>query len=109
MNDDFTAAHDDPIKDGLRKAISADDERPSLPFEHGGTLLASLGFALCGLKSTGRSSTLLHGMIAGALLWRSLSGRDGLRRWVDAPANPPAALPATTDAVSQSPSGGGPL
>lgn len=111
MNDDLTSGngHTHAVADGLRMAISRDDAREGLPFEHTGTLLASLGFAVCGLRSHGRSWTLLHGMIAGALLWRSLSGRDGVRRWVDAPRARPAEPSASADASAQTPQPGGPF
>ncbi len=108
MNDDLTSAEGSAMKEGLRVAIAHDDERASLPFEHGGTLLASLGFAVCGLRARGRAWTLLHGVVAGALLWRSLSGRDGLRRWADAPRARSVEQPYR-DTVPEGPPPGGPL
>ena len=110
MNDDLISANEPvhAVQDSLRMAISRDDARAGLPFEHTGTLLASLGFAVCGLRSRGRSWTLLHGVIAGALLWRSLSGRDGVRQWVDAPGARPAEQPLSEDASPPGPVAGGP-
>lgn len=77
------------LRQQLREAIAYDDARESAPHEHLATLLGAGAFMLCALRAPGRMGAVLHAMVAGALLVRAASGRDGLRSWADAnPARP---------------------
>lgn len=77
------------IRETVREMIDYDDARASAPQEHAITTLASVGFAWCALRAPSRATAVLHAMVAGALLYRAASGRDGVRRWVGAPAARP--------------------
>ncbi|CAN7757508.1 hypothetical protein LJR039_006984 [Pseudorhodoferax sp. LjRoot39] len=80
------------LKQQVRDIIDYDDARESAPQEHAATLLGAGAFALCALRAQSRLGAVLHAMLAGALLFRAASGRDGLRRWAGAaPARPAAA------------------
>ena len=77
------------LREQVREVIDYDDARPSAPHEHGVTLLAALGFALCAVRVPGRTAAVCHAMLSGALLYRAASGRDGVRQWAGArPARP---------------------
>lgn len=77
------------LQQQVRELIDYDDARDSAPQEHAATLLGAGGFALCALRAQTRLGAVLHAMVAGALLFRAASGRDGLRRWAGAqPARP---------------------
>lgn len=79
------------LKQQVRDIIDYDDARDSAPQEHAATLLGAGAFALCALRAQSRLGAVLHAMLAGALLFRAASGRDGLRRWAGAPSARPAA------------------
>jgi hypothetical protein len=81
------------LKQKVRDMIDYDDARDSAPQEHAATLLGAGAFALCALRAQSRVAAVLHAMLAGALLFRAGSGRDGLRRWTGASSARPA-LPA---------------
>lgn len=72
------------LRQQVREAIAYDDARDSAPHEHTATLLGAGAFALCALRTPSRVGAVLHAMVAGALLLRAASGRDGLRRWAGA-------------------------
>lgn len=106
MPDSFDSACARPaatLQQQLREIIDYDDARDSAPHEHAATLLAAGAFALCAVRAPTRLATVLHAMVAGALLLRAASGRDGLRRWAGAPPARPARAalrrdgPTTTD------------
>ncbi|WP_200930551.1 hypothetical protein [Pseudorhodoferax sp. Leaf274] len=78
------------LKQQVRALIAYDDARDSAPQEHAATLLGAGAFALCALRAPTRLGAVLHAMVAGALLLRAASGRDGLRRWAGAPPARPA-------------------
>ncbi|RCW76694.1 hypothetical protein [Pseudorhodoferax soli] len=88
------------LKQHVRDIIDYDDARESAPQEHAATLLGAGAFALCALRAQTRVGAVLHAMVAGALLFRAASGRDGLRRWAGAPSARPAE-PAHRDAAAQ--------
>lgn len=79
------------LKQQVRDIIDYDDARDSAPQEHAATLLGAGAFALCALRAQSRLGAVLHAMLAGALLFRAASGRDGLRRWAGASSARPAA------------------
>ncbi|MGC3986738.1 MAG: hypothetical protein QM777_19505 [Pseudorhodoferax sp.] len=86
----------------VRDIIDYDDARESAPQEHAATLLGAGAFALCALRAQSRLGAVLHAMLAGALLFRAASGRDGLRRWAGAePARPAAPAPRAPGAQAQ--------
>ena len=72
------------VKDQLRHAIQYDDTRASVPYEHCGTLAAGVALVVGALLTPRRELAVVQGAAAGFLLYRSLSGRDGLRLWVGA-------------------------
>jgi hypothetical protein len=78
------------LKQQVRDIIDYDDARDSAPQEHAATLLGAGAFALCALRAQSRLGAVLHAMLAGALLFRAASGRDGLRRWAGAASARPA-------------------
>lgn len=78
------------LREQVRDLIDYDDARESAPHEHTATLLGAGAFLLCALRAPGRMTAVVHAVVAGALLMRAASGRDGLRRWAGArPARPP--------------------
>nr|WP_145544697.1 hypothetical protein [Variovorax boronicumulans] len=94
MQDSFdgSAGQAPGLKQQVRELIDYDDARNSAPQEHAATLLGAGAFALCALRAQSRLGAVLHAMLAGALLFRAASGRDGLRRWAGAaPARPETA------------------
>jgi len=72
------------FKREIRNFIEHDDERESAPHEHTLTFLGAIGLAVCALNAPTRGKAVCHGMLAGVLLLRAVSGRDGIRRWVGA-------------------------
>ncbi len=78
------------IKGTLRRAINLDDERASLPYEHGATVAAGLALAVCALLLARRPLPVVQAIAAGALLYRAASGRDGVRKWAGARGSRPA-------------------
>ena len=78
------------IKGTVRRAITRDDERASLPYEHGVTVAAGLGLAVCALLAARRPLPVVQAILAGALLYRAASGRDGVRKWAGARGSRPA-------------------
>lgn len=90
------------LRQQVRDIIDYDDARASAPNEHAATLLGAGAFALCALRAQTRVGVVLHAMVAGALLFRAASGRDGLRRWAGAaPARPGQAVPRPAFAAAQ--------
>ena len=81
MQDSFdrSAGQAPGLKQQVRELIDYDDARDSAPQEHAATLLGAGAFALCALRAQSRLGAVLHAMLAGALLFRAASGRDGLR------------------------------
>ncbi len=73
------------MRETVRDAIAYDDARDSAPFEHEATLLAGLGLVACALFTGSRGRAVLHAVVGGVLLARSVSGRDGLRKWAREP------------------------
>lgn len=76
----------DSIKGALNELIAYDDARDSAPFEHVFAATAGLGLLACALTAPSRGRAVFHAAMAGALLFRAASGRDGLRRWAEEPA-----------------------
>lgn len=81
------------LRSHLRELVRYDDARDSAPYEHTGTLLVSGALVMCALRAPSRVGSLLHALVAGALIFRAASGRDGLRRW----AGPPSARSASAE------------
>ncbi len=78
------------LRETVRDVIAYDDARESAPFEHEFTLLAGLGLIACAFITPSRTRAVLHALAGGALLLRSASGRDGMRKWVrEEPRTPP--------------------
>lgn len=69
------------VKEMAHCLIAEDDARASLPYEHAATLAAGVLLAACALRVPHRSWAVAQAALAGALLFRAASGRDGLRRW----------------------------
>ena len=92
-------------REWLRQAIACDDRRASMPHEHVATAAASAGFLLCALMVPRRATAVVHAALAGALLMRAASGRDGLRRWSGAQGARPAIdpTPAADSALDKAP------
>jgi hypothetical protein len=78
------------LKGTVRRAITRDDERASLPYEHAVTLAAGLGLLAAALLTSRRPAPVVQALVAGALLYRAASGRDGVRRWAGARGARPA-------------------
>ncbi len=72
------------VKDAIRQAIACDDARPGMPYEHGATLAAGIALIVGALLTPRRDLAVAQGATAGFLLFRALSGREGLRMWVGA-------------------------
>lgn len=72
------------VKDLAHCLIAEDDARASLPYEHVGTLAAGVLLAACALRVPHRAWAVAQAALAGALLFRAASGRDGLRQWAGA-------------------------
>ena len=91
----FTAASAAPdnLRQRVRELIEYDDARESAPGEHTGTLGAAGAFTLCALRANSRLGAVAFALVAGALLMRAASGRDGLRGWAGAPAARPVRAP----------------
>jgi len=96
--------HDHPIqgtsasvKAAMKRAIDYDDSRASMPYEHCATLTASFALIAAALLTPRRELAVAQGAVAGVLLFRSLSGRDGLRRWVGADRARPRINPMAVD------------
>lgn len=105
FQDDQVSRSAHALKQQMRDFIDYDDARESAPQEHAVTLLGSVGFALCAMRAPTRAGAVLHAMVAGALLFRAASGRDGLRRWVQArPARPAEASTRYAPAEGAEPS-----
>lgn len=81
------------LNECLNRWRTCDEARDSLPGEHalvaaaGGVLIVSALFAPSALRST------LRAMLGGALLVRAASGREGIGRWMQAPAPAAARQP----------------
>lgn len=105
MQDSFdrSAGQAPGLKQQVRELIDYDDARDSAPQEHAATLLGAGAFALCALRAQSRLGAVLHAMLAGALLFRAASGRDGLRRWAGAAPARPATAAQTQDWRSSGP------
>ena len=72
------------MKQCIQEWKEFDEARPSLPGEHWMVAGAGAALLLLALKSNGRLTSTLQAMVGGALLFRSASGRDGLRKvWCD--------------------------
>lgn len=89
------------MKNAVRHAIECDDARVSMPYEHCVTVAASIALVVGALLTPRRELAVAQGAAAGFLLFRSLSGRDGLRSWVGAgrarPGEDPLASPGTAE------------
>ncbi len=75
----------DCIRKAFNDVIAYDDERPSAPFEHCVVALAAFGLLATALTAPSRGQAVGRAFVAGALLLRSASGQDGLRKWAQAP------------------------
>lgn len=75
----------DSVRNALNEVIAYDDERPSAPFEHCVVALAAFGLLATALTAPSRGQAVGRAVLAGALLLRSASGQDGLRKWAQAP------------------------
>ncbi|WP_311221195.1 MULTISPECIES: hypothetical protein [unclassified Acidovorax] len=74
----------DSVRESLNDLIAYDDARASAPFEHGFVAVAGLGLLACAVAAPSRGRAVFHAAMAGALLFRAASGKDGLRKWVEA-------------------------
>jgi hypothetical protein len=83
----------------VRELIEYDDARESAPGEHTATMAAAGAFTLCALRASSRLGAVAFSMVAGALLMRAASGRDGLRGWAGAPAARPLQAPTRNPAA----------
>ena len=80
----------DSVRESLNEVIAYDDARPSAPFEHCFVALAAFGLLATALTAPSRGQAVGRAMLAGALLLRSASGKDGLRKWAQASQPEPA-------------------
>lgn len=69
------------LRETMSNVIAYDDARESAPFEHEVTLLTGVGLIACAFFTPSRTRAVLHAVVGGALLLRSVSGRDGMRKW----------------------------
>ncbi|HST44116.1 MAG TPA: hypothetical protein VLK29_02710 [Luteimonas sp.] len=103
-----SSAMPDNLRHRVRELIEYDDARESAPGEHTGTLGAAGAFTLCALRADSRLGAVAFAMVAGALLMRAASGRDGLRSWAGAAAARPVQVPTRSpgaDAAADQASG----
>ncbi len=73
-----------------RDAIEYDDARSGFFLEHHLALAAGAGLAVSALMAPSRSAAAVRGIAAGVLLVRGLSGRDGVRDWLQVRSTAPA-------------------
>ena len=73
-----------------RDAIEYDDARSGFFLEHHLALAAGAGLAVSALMAPSRSAAAVRGIAAGVLLVRGLSGRDGVRDWLQMRGTAPA-------------------
>jgi hypothetical protein len=88
-----SSAMPDHLRQRVRELIEYDDARESAPGEHTATLAGAGAFTLCALRASSWLGAVAFAMVAGALLMRAASGRDGLRGWAGAPAARPVHAP----------------
>lgn len=78
------------LKHLARDAIEYDDARSGFFLEHHIALAAGAGLAVAALMAPSRNAAAVRGIAAGVLLVRGLSGRDGVRDWLQVRGTSPA-------------------
>ena len=67
----------------VRQMIEYDDVREGFALEHHAVLAASSALAVAAFMAPTRSAAAIRGIGAGLLLMRALSGRQGVRSWLN--------------------------